>query len=154
MFYSKRGYCTVCCQHPILMRHNPHYSPANYCCRAERNPGYSLVWFGVGFGAVRQKRGVAGAMVSFVCSLFSRSTALVSLKSRQEYRSHAKAWTRYRSLCLAVSFLMFCFALLFFVCVGRADRGGGGAGDLEQEHLLREQNAIHSSLQSATGVLG
>eukprot|EP00903_Cladosiphon_okamuranus_P012505 g11709.t1 len=37
----------------------------------------------------------------------------------------------------------------------RADRGeGGGAGDFEQEHLLREQNAIHSSLQSATGVLG
>ncbi|CAN0167858.1 unnamed protein product [Pylaiella littoralis] len=36
----------------------------------------------------------------------------------------------------------------------RADRGPGGGGDLEQEHLLREQNAIHSSLQSATGVLG
>ena len=30
----------------------------------------------------------------------------------------------------------------------------GGGGDYEQEHLLREQNAIHSSLQSATGVLG
>eukprot|EP00904_Undaria_pinnatifida_P009012 jgi/Undpi1/5240/HiC_scaffold_2.g00521.m1 len=29
-----------------------------------------------------------------------------------------------------------------------------GGGDYEQEHLLREQNAIHSSLQSATGVLG
>ncbi|CAM9455922.1 unnamed protein product [Ectocarpus sp. 13 AM-2016] len=37
----------------------------------------------------------------------------------------------------------------------RADRGGGdGTGDFEQEHLLREQNAIHNSLQSATGVLG
>ncbi|CAM9333381.1 unnamed protein product [Scytosiphon promiscuus] len=36
----------------------------------------------------------------------------------------------------------------------RPDRGGAGQGDLEQEHLLREQNAIHSSLQSATGVLG
>lgn len=50
------------------------------------------------------------------------------------------------------------FALLSFSSsssVGRADRGGGGgAGDFEQEHLLREQNAIHSSLQSATGVLG
>ena len=48
------------------------------------------------------------------------------------------------------------FFVRAFVCarVGRADRGGGGAGDFEQEHLLREQNAIHSSLQSATGVLG
>ncbi|CAM9906907.1 unnamed protein product, partial [Ectocarpus sp. 12 AP-2014] len=37
----------------------------------------------------------------------------------------------------------------------RADRGGGdGTGEFEQEHLLREQNAIHNSLQSATGVLG
>ncbi|CAM9990117.1 unnamed protein product, partial [Hapterophycus canaliculatus] len=36
----------------------------------------------------------------------------------------------------------------------RPDRAGAGHGDLEQEHLLREQNAIHSSLQSATGVLG
>ncbi|CAN0321726.1 unnamed protein product, partial [Scytosiphon promiscuus] len=36
----------------------------------------------------------------------------------------------------------------------KSSRGGAGQGDLEQEHLLREQNAIHSSLQSATGVLG
>ncbi|CAM9903847.1 unnamed protein product [Phaeothamnion confervicola] len=34
--------------------------------------------------------------------------------------------------------------------------GGGGAGgpDADTEHLLRERNAIHSSLRSATGVLG
>lgn len=36
----------------------------------------------------------------------------------------------------------------------RTDGGVGRGNDMEQEHLLREQNAIHSSLQSATGVLG
>lgn len=38
--------------------------------------------------------------------------------------------------------------------VVRTDGSVQTGGNAEQEHLLREQNAIHSSLISASGVLG
>lgn len=55
----------------------------------------------------------------------------------------------------------FYHGILFWNTVGlrsaracRTDGGMGAGVDVEQEHLLRERNAIHSSLASATGVLG